>query len=228
MGNAKDPSSGAYAWKPRGDYSPLAYTPPYPPGDSPYMVKGMGYRSFLEDCDRVIPGGRAAVLDSIEQPELREFFNQGFLAGTWFDVFPLPLGREIAACLVRTPMAALTRDAMQFTVKRDAQTVYGNLINRADAHAILDGLDVVARQYLNFSPLVRPRIVRPGERETFRDHFPKVLVPWCTAFADGYTSTALTLAGFKGARVRTYAKREPEADDGLELVQLRVVTSWDP
>jgi hypothetical protein len=223
----KKRTSRAYSWKPRGDYSSLAFTPPYPPGESSYTIKGMGYRSFLEDCDRVIPGGRAAVLGAIEQPELREFFKQEFLAGSWFDMFPLPLGREVAARLVRAPVAALMRDAMRYTVKRDAQTAYGNLINRGDAIAILEGLDMVTRQYLNFSPLVRPRIPRPGEREAFRDHVPKVLVPWMSATADGYTSTALELAGFKGARVRTWATPEPDADDGLERVQLRVVTYWD-
>lgn len=192
------------------------------------MVKGMGYRSFFEDCDRVVPGGRAAFFAAIEQPELSEFFKQEFLAGSWFDTFPLPLGREIAARLARMPMSTLTRESMRYTVKRDAQSVYGSLIKRGDANAILDGLDIVARQYLSFSPLVRPRIVRPGERESFRDHFPKVLVPWCTAFADGYTTTALELGGFTGARVRTFVKPEPPAEDGLEVVQLRVVMNWDP
>jgi hypothetical protein len=47
----KKPTPRAYSWKPRGDYSSLAFTPPYPPGESSYTIKGMGYRSFLEDCD---------------------------------------------------------------------------------------------------------------------------------------------------------------------------------
>ena len=111
MRGAKEPKSRAYSWKPRGDYSSLAYTPPYPPGESRYLIKGMGYKSFLEDCDRVVPGGRATVLAAIEQPELREFFKQEFLAGSWFDMFPLPLGREIAARLARIPLATLTREA---------------------------------------------------------------------------------------------------------------------
>src|SRR5262245_31339375 len=128
MRGTKEPRSPAYRWKPRGDYSSLAYTPPYPPGESSYQIKGMGYRSFLEDCDRVIPGGRATVLAAIEQPELQEFFKQEFLAGSWFDMFPLPLGREIAARLARTPMATLMRESMRYTVERDAQTAYGNLI----------------------------------------------------------------------------------------------------
>jgi hypothetical protein len=220
-------ASGLLGWTPDGDYSGLSFTPPYPPGKSTYCVKGLGYRSFLEDCDRVVPGGRQALLAAIKQPALKTFLSQDFLAGSWFDIFPLPLGREVAARLVGVPMRQLARDAMAFTMKRDAATVYKPLLSRREPEAILEGLDIIARQYLSFSPLIRPSMMGTCTRVVYRDHFPKVLVPWCEAFSEGYTVAALKLASVPNPRVEISIEREPPASDGLELVQVRVATSWD-
>lgn len=218
---------GPIRWTPEGDYSSLSFTPPYPPGKSTYCAKGLGYRSFFEDCDRVVPGGRQAVIDAIQQPELKAFFSQEFLAGSWFDIFPLPLGREIAARLAGVPMPQLAREAMAFTIRRDAATVYKSALSRREPEAILEGLDIVARQYLNFSPLVRPAMTDARTRVVYRDHFPKVLVPWCEGFSHGYTVAALKIANVPNPRVRFSTEPERPASDGLELVQVRVETSWD-
>jgi hypothetical protein len=64
-------------------------------------------------------------------------------------------------------------------------------------------------------------------RVVYRDPFPRVLVPWCEGFSDGYTIAALKLANVPNPRVRVATQAEPPASDGLELVQVRVATSWD-
>ena len=149
----------------------------------------------------MVPGGRQALLDANQQPELKAFFSQEFLAGSWFDIFPLPLGRELAARLAGVPTAQLAREAMAFTMKRDAATVYKSILSRREPEAILEGLDIVARQYMC-----------PGARRP----------PAATPSLRSSSQTCRT------PRVRFSIEPERPTSDGLELVRVRVATSWDP
>lgn len=59
---------------------------PFPVGQSPYRIKGSGYLLHMQYVDEQLPGGRAAMLGAIGNPELRAFFEQTFFAGHFVDI----------------------------------------------------------------------------------------------------------------------------------------------
>lgn len=220
------PTGAGRAGQGLSDYSSLAFTPPVRPGQSPYLIKGLGYRSFFDDCERTVPGGKAALLAAIAQPELREFFEQDFLVGSWFDLFPLPLARQIAARLARVPLTTHLRNAMQFTAKRDFQTVYRKLFGTATTpQAIMDALDVVGKQYTNFAPLIRTEQY-PTSRVAYREGVPTLLFPWLSTSASGYTVSILELAGVRSPSMRVTTSPSGIVN-GIETLTMRVETSWE-
>lgn len=220
---------GVDNWNTSSDYSSLAYTPPQRPGLSAYRIKGLAYRGFFEDCERAVPGGKAGFLKAIQQPELYEFFSQEFMAATWFDVFPLPLGRQIAMRLAGKTYLDHLRAMMRITAQRDIDGVHHAVLDVAlPPQTILDRLERITNQYFNFSPLVRSRVLGPTEREAYRDDFPELLVPWYRPVAEGYAATVLELCGAREVQARVTVKPTP-ARRGLAMVSLRIGCSWsDP
>lgn len=69
-------------------------------GESPFRAKGTLYRATHSDFEHNLHGGFQALLDAIEEPELREFVGQHFLASTRYDVMPVPAIAECSAKVV--------------------------------------------------------------------------------------------------------------------------------
>src|SRR5262245_8543837 len=64
---------------------------PFAPGASPFRIKGVAYRGHLEYAQAHVPGGVAGMLADLGDPRLRAFFEQRFLASTFYDVVPLAI-----------------------------------------------------------------------------------------------------------------------------------------
>ena len=62
---------------------------PYDFDKSPFHIKGIVYKNAIELYDQKIDGGYAALLKTIDDPELVAYLDQKFLVSSWYDVFPL-------------------------------------------------------------------------------------------------------------------------------------------
>jgi hypothetical protein len=73
----------------------------FPPGESPFRVKGVTYRNFFDLVDERIAGGRAALLAELRTPPwLRSFAEQSFLPSTLYDALPWVLLCQAAATML--------------------------------------------------------------------------------------------------------------------------------
>ena len=212
-------------WNKTSDYSTLAFTPPFRPGSSPYCIKGLAYRGFFEDCERTVPGGKAALLEAMRQPELREFFSQEFLAASWFDVFPLPLGRQIATRLAGKTYQEYLRAQMRVAAQRDVQGVYHSVLNiELPPEDMLDRVERVANGYFNFAPSAG-KVIGPNLREGVRENFPELLTAWYRPVTESYVATVVELTGATEVKVRSSTSPMPP-QGGIAMVRLRFECTW--
>src|SRR5262245_15485300 len=72
---------------------------PFPPGKSPFRMKGNAYRNAKDFHERVVPGGVAAVAAALGDNAMRDFYLQPFLVGGWYDALPVLLCTRTAAKL---------------------------------------------------------------------------------------------------------------------------------
>lgn len=62
---------------------------PFAAGSSPFRLKGIVYRAHCEYAAAFIPGGERAVNAMLTRSDLRAFFEQRFLASSWYDALPI-------------------------------------------------------------------------------------------------------------------------------------------
>src|SRR5690242_18619455 len=72
---------------------------PQPPGKNPYRVKGNAYRGHMDYVEQHVPGGIEAMRAGFEDPLLKEFFGQTFLAASFYDLYPLVAAGWVCAKL---------------------------------------------------------------------------------------------------------------------------------
>jgi hypothetical protein len=99
----------------------------FAPGASPFHTKGLAYRGHLEFVAEHVPGGVAAQNAAFGDEALRAFFKQPFVAGGWYDVFPLAEAGLVCARLRGEPLHALLQTRARHQVQRDLRGVYGFL-----------------------------------------------------------------------------------------------------
>ena len=102
---------------------------PCAPGESPFHIKGMPYRGLLYFVAKSLPGGVEAFTAALEDPRLRAFVGQTFLATVRYDVLPmLPLFTTLAR-LLDVPFDALVQGAAASQARYDARTVYQRILS---------------------------------------------------------------------------------------------------
>src|SRR4051812_25004889 len=82
----------------------------FAPGKSPFHAKGVTYRNVFQYVDETLEGGRARLLAAIDDPALRAFASQPFLAGSLYDVVPMLAIVEAAAGLLGKPFSQVVRE----------------------------------------------------------------------------------------------------------------------
>lgn len=58
-------------------------------GDGPFRIKGTPYLGHMKYVEEELPGGKEAMLARLDDPALREFLSQKFLASSLYDIYPL-------------------------------------------------------------------------------------------------------------------------------------------
>jgi hypothetical protein len=61
---------------------------PFPPGESPFRVKGNVFVRMRQFHDEIAPGGSRAVAAALRDGVLREFYTQKFITAGWYDYLP--------------------------------------------------------------------------------------------------------------------------------------------
>jgi hypothetical protein len=120
------------------------------PGESPFHVKGVAYRGHLEYVEANVPGGVAAMKAAFTDPAVAEFFDQTFLASTFYDVMPLAQAGVICADLSSLSFYEFVRTRTIAQAERDVRGVYKWLLALVSPRMVATRLPKFLAQYLDF------------------------------------------------------------------------------
>jgi hypothetical protein len=194
------------------------------PGVSPFKVKGVAYIGHLDYCDRFIPGGSERVLKAL--PEwLQPFFEQKFLAGNWYDVFPLAAAGFVCAELMGLPFYEFIRQRSGVQAKDDIKGVYHFFFAIFSTRTIASKLPVLFSQYFNFGEIALLKIEK-NRVEVDRTNVPALIVHWQNAVLQGYLEVVLEQAGAKEAAVEFGVVEATGEKGAYEMVKVPTALTW--
>ena len=183
---------------------------PFPAGSSPFRIKGLVYRGHADYVASFIPGGEQAVIDALRTPELRAFFDQRFLAASWYDALPLVPVWHVCAKLLEQDATEFLEVRTRHQALRDIHGVYRFILKLSSAEAIAVRAPRILQQYFDFGT-TEAAVVTPGVVQAIVRGVPSLLVPWMRIVAETFLRVALELAGVR----RLHVRRLPVDPDGL-------------
>jgi uncharacterized protein (TIGR02265 family) len=200
-------------------------SPGFPPGKSPFHVKGVVYRNFFDYMEEKLPDGRAQVLGAIDDEGLRSYVAQPFLAGSYYDVVPTVALCETGASLLHQPFTTFVREFSSRAAERDTTGIYRMLLKLVSPQLVMERTPAAARQYFDFVEAtvekLGPRSYRTGARG-----IPEMLAPFYMLVTEAFLTHALELAGAKRPLTRWLPRRPDGVREGVPLSALQREVSW--
>ena len=144
-------------------------------GKSPFHAKGvlyLGTQSFFAEHN-----GLDALANAIEEPELREFITQRFLAASLYDVTPVPTLIAYEARVLRMSVEAYLLHRTRHQANKDLGGVYAWLLRLASPQLIARHLPRIMLQMFDFASVEAER-EEPNETVAVMKGLPLSLVPW--------------------------------------------------
>lgn len=200
---------------PLNDYEDL----PFAPGLSPFRIKGIAYRGHVEYASRHIPGGVAAVNETFGNKALKYFFEQQFLAATWYDVLPMVPLWHACARVLKQPAVEFLRVRTRHQAEGDLRGVYRWILKVASPETVALRMPRAVGQYLDFGT-TEATVRRPGVVHVRRTGIPLFLAPWFGIVAETFLTVALEIAGASKVQLRQRPVQTLEEGHGLRLSTL--------
>jgi hypothetical protein len=205
--------------------SPAPPRHPFAPGKSPFHVKGVVYRNFVEYIDKAVAGGLGAFVAALDDPALRAFAEQPFLSGSFYDALPTVPLCEAAARLLHRPFAQLVREFSAYSAEHDTKGIYRLLLKLVSPEMVMERTPAAAKQYFDFV-LATAQKNGPKSFTTTVRGVPRFVAPFYMTVTEAFLSQALTLAGAKEPRHAWQAPLLDGERDGVQLVKLRREVNW--
>jgi hypothetical protein len=201
------------------------YQSPFPPGKSPFHVKGGVYIGTQKYFAKQVKGGLDALHAEIKDPALLEFIQQKFLPSSWYDVLPVyELIRAESRALGQT-VARYLHERAVFQVEQDIGGVYRFLLKLASAQSVALRLPRMLTQVLDFGEHDAKQVA-PGHVEAKLRGYPAMLWEWYSSAFTVYSERALALAGAREP-VTLVRNAEPDgAREGVELIRFDMDVRW--
>jgi hypothetical protein len=199
---------------------------PFRPGEAPFRIKGQAYRGHIAYTELHVPGGMKAAVAALRDPALRAFFDQQFLAASFYDVYPLIAMGWVCARLAGTTFPEFLRIRTRAQVDFDMGGVYKLLLKLASLEMIAAKIPVVSARYFDFGTVdiatPSPKVVEATRRE-----IPATIAPWLGPIGETYVIRALERSGAKNPRARLYPFRADGERFGVEVGSMKCEWSWD-
>lgn len=194
------------------------------PGMSAFKIKGVAYLGHLDYCRRFIPGGQEGFIHALPE-SLRSFFEQQFLPGNWYDVFPLAASGFVCAELLQMPFYEFIRMRSTVQAKEDVKGVYRIFFAIFSTKSIAAKLPKLFFQYFNFGEIA---LVKSETYwvEVARKGVPALLVNWQNGVLQGYLEVVLQMAGAKEPVIE-FGEPQPTGMAGVhEIVTVPTTVTW--
>lgn len=196
----------------------------YSPGKSPFHVKGHVYRSSLDYYSRVVSGGASLVFGQLDDAH-RAFFDQQFLAGSWYDALPLLALSHAGAGARGMRHYDAMRERATAQAKQDVEGIYRAILRLTTPELVALRVGRVLLQYFDFGRAYA-QIARPRTCEIVQCGVPVPLVELGTPVAEGFIVTLVTMAG---GRDVTFTAAPPSPDgrvEGMATMRVRYDVAW--
>jgi hypothetical protein len=199
-------------------------TLPTPPGTSPFCVKGHVYLKMQEDIASSV--GIDRVFEHVKNSAaVRAYFAQRFLAGSWYDAFPLMPVAMGHARASGAPLYSFLRDKGRVIAQKDAPGIYRALLRLASPSLVVERLPKLASRYFDFGT---SDVERVGERSyrSIQRGVPELLVPLIAATTEGFVAQSLVLAGGANATARYVSSETDGAKQGYATMAVVLAIGW--
>ena len=167
---------------------------PFPAGSSPFRIKGAAYRGHLQYVSRELPGGLPAMLEAIE-PSHVPFFQEGFLANRWYDIWPLVAAATPCARLAGRDVGEFLQARSRWQAKQDVKGIYRSFVRILSNRTVATQLPRLFGLYLDF---VRTEVeeVEDGVLRATLHGVPAAMAGWFATIFPSYMETILEVGGF--------------------------------
>jgi hypothetical protein len=199
---------------------------PFPPGASPFHLKGIVYRAHIEYANEFVPGGTKAVNAAFRNRQLAAFFEQPFLAASWYDALPIVPVWHVCARLSGLLPNDFLKARTKHQAKQDISGVYKLILNLTSVEQVALRMPRVVGKYFDFGT-TDAKVVRPGVVHYEQAGMPALMAQWLSIVGDTYLHVALETAGAKKVRVRRIPIEECGEMHGVPLVKLSTDVEFD-
>jgi hypothetical protein len=202
------------------------HPPPLPcaPGASPFHIKGNPYRGLVRFA-KELPRGVDALCDALDDPRLRDFVRQPFLAAVRYDLLPL---YPITYALARAALPFRTNasnDSPAAQARYDARTAYKRIFENAWVTEIPVRIARFNANYYDFGEYVGESL---GEHRFAIEYraTPAYISPWFTRMNAAYTEETARICGARKVSAMFTTPTSAGTKGGFELVTFRVEVGW--
>lgn len=193
--------------------------------NAPFRIKGVGYRGHLEYVAQHLKGGVPAMNAALRDDEMRAFFAQPFLAGSWYDVMPLAHAGEVCARLTGVPLDTFLRTRVRHQVQLDLGGVYGFLARFASRGLIARGVGDLLVRYFDFMQVASHKTL-DDRVETHISGAPEPLLDWLGVLMVAYAEGVFAQVGMTGYTARYRRVATSGSKHGFPLVDFTVEIRW--
>jgi eukaryotic-like serine/threonine-protein kinase len=169
---------------------------PCPAGASPFQIKGLPYRGLAYYVSRALRGGLEELSEALEDPSLREFIRQPFLASSRYDVLPMRPIMATLAPMVGRSFVDLVRVQTAAQARYDARTVFRQMFGAATLDSWHERVTRHGVQYYTFGRLEGTAIAQ-GVVLMRHEGVPEYLAPWYAPMQAMYAEQTVRILGGK-------------------------------
>jgi hypothetical protein len=199
---------------------------PFAPGTSPFRLKGIVYRAHVDYSNELIPGGASAVNATFKNRALAAFFDQQFLAASWYDALPiLPVWYACARLLNQPPIEFL-RARTRHQARQDIHGVYKLILKLASAETVALRIPRAVGKYFDFGTS-EAHVARPGLVRFEQTGMPLLLAPWFGIVGETFVHAALEIAGATGVHVRRKQFEQTGEANGVPVGKMAGEVEFD-
>lgn len=168
----------------------------FAPGESPFRIKGNGYRGHLQYVQANIPGGVEAMNAAFDDPKLKEYFEQTFLASAFYDVLPLAHAGLVCAELSGQSFSDFVYARTRHQAEEDVSGIYKWLLTLLSPRLVSSRLTKFMAQYFDFMSFE----VESSDSSSVHGKLagvPPELRAWTTTVFEAYYRHVFKLGGVK-------------------------------
>lgn len=198
---------------------------PFVPGEGPFRVKGVAYQGLIASFDARVPGKAAGVFAKLEDPDARRFFEQPFLAGSTYDIFPLLDASQLAARVVDQSWREFVRGGARLQAERDLKGVYRLFLKLATPSLVVERLPRILVQYFAFGSLSGELVSKTRYEARVRG-VPKQVATWLGSVGEGFVPVVMSTTGAAEPRFVIHPSEPDGSAHGIDLVSARFAIVW--